>query len=61
VPPDDPNALATAIRHILDNPDLAKRLGEASLEIGRRHAEEETFDAYEKLYRAYSQKIPARC
>ncbi|MFN2218638.1 MAG: glycosyltransferase [Anaerolineae bacterium] len=61
VPPDDPNALATAIRHILDNPDLAKRLGEASLEIGRRHADEETFDAYEKLYRAYSQKIPARC
>jgi 1,2-diacylglycerol 3-alpha-glucosyltransferase len=58
VPPDDPIALATAIRHILENPDLAERLGKASLEIGRRHAEEETFDAYEELYRAYSQKAP---
>ena len=58
VPPDDPNALATAIRHILDNPELAERLGKASLTIGRRHAEKETFDAYEELYRAYGQKVP---
>ena len=56
VPPDDPTALATAIRSILDDPELAGRFGQASLEIGRRHAEKETFEAYERLYRAYSQK-----
>ena len=56
VPPDDPAALAAALRHILDDPELARRLGQASLKIGRPHAEKETFDAYERLYRAYSQK-----
>jgi 1,2-diacylglycerol 3-alpha-glucosyltransferase len=60
VPPDDPAALAAAIRHILDNPELAERLGQASLEIGRRHAEKETFDAYERLYREYSERAPVR-
>jgi len=58
VPPDDPAAFATAIRNILDDLQLAERLGQASLEIGRQHAEKNTFDAYEKLYRAYSQKVP---
>lgn len=56
VPPDDPTAFATAIREILDDPALAERLGQASLDIGRRHAEENTFDAYEALYRAHSQE-----
>ena len=59
VPPDDPAAFATAIREILQDPELAERLGQASLEIGRRHAEKNTFDAYEKLYRAYIQKVAA--
>jgi glycosyltransferase involved in cell wall biosynthesis len=58
VPPDDPAATAAAFRHILDDPELARRLGQASLDIGRRHAEKETFDAYERLYREYSQKAP---
>jgi 1,2-diacylglycerol 3-alpha-glucosyltransferase len=57
VPPDDPAALAIAFRRILDDPEQAKRLGQASLKIGRPHAEKETFDAYERLYRAYSQKV----
>jgi 1,2-diacylglycerol 3-alpha-glucosyltransferase len=52
VPPDDPTAFAAALQKILDHPELAARLGQASLEIGRRHAEEHTFQAYEKLYRA---------
>jgi glycosyltransferase involved in cell wall biosynthesis len=59
VPPDDTTALATAIRSILDDPKLAKRLGQASLEIGRQHAEKKTFDAYEELYRASKQKASA--
>jgi glycosyltransferase involved in cell wall biosynthesis len=57
VPPDDPAAFATAFREILGDPELGKRLGQASLKIGRRHAEKETFDAYEKLYRTYSQQV----
>ena len=59
VRPDDPTALAAAIGNILDDPELAERLGQESLEVGRRHAEKETFDAYENLYEAYSQKVPA--
>jgi glycosyltransferase involved in cell wall biosynthesis len=53
VPPDDPVAVARALSKILDDPELAERLGQASLEIGRQHAQEATFDAYEELYRAY--------
>lgn len=51
VPVDDPPAFADAICRILNDPDLADALGRASLEIGRRHAEKRTFDAYEDLYR----------
>jgi 1,2-diacylglycerol 3-alpha-glucosyltransferase len=58
VPPNDPVALATAIRSILDNPELARKLGQASLEIGRRHAEKGSFDAYERLYRVCCRKAP---
>ncbi len=36
VPPGDPAALARALRHLADNPELARRLGEA----GRRDARE---------------------
>jgi glycosyltransferase involved in cell wall biosynthesis len=59
VPPDDPRALATAISQILSEPTQAERFGLASLEIGRRHAEEATFDAYEQLYRTYGEAVPA--
>jgi glycosyltransferase involved in cell wall biosynthesis len=59
VPPDDPRALATAIGQILIDPARAEKFGLASLEIGRRHAEEATFDAYEKLYRTYREAVPA--
>jgi 1,2-diacylglycerol 3-alpha-glucosyltransferase len=59
VPPDDPSAFASAIQKILDHPELAARFGQASLEIGRRHAEEHTFHAYEGLYRTYSLTEPA--
>lgn len=56
VPPADPAAFARAFRELIDNPEQAKRLGRASLEIGRQHAEEQTFDAYEKIYRDYGEK-----
>ena len=32
VPPRDPEALAEALRRVLDDPDLARRLGEAARE-----------------------------
>jgi 1,2-diacylglycerol 3-alpha-glucosyltransferase len=54
VPPHDPTAFATAIGRILEDTDRAVGFGQASLEIGRQHAEQETFHAYEKLYEAYS-------
>jgi glycosyltransferase involved in cell wall biosynthesis len=59
VPPDDPRALATAIGKILADPGRAGEFGQASLKIGRRHAEKETFDAYEQLYWGHSEKVPA--
>ena len=55
VPPDAPSAFAAAFSKIVANPDLATRFGQASLDIGRQHAENKTFDAYESLYREYSQ------
>jgi glycosyltransferase involved in cell wall biosynthesis len=56
VPPNDPHAFARAFREIIDNPEKAKKLGRASLEIGRQHAEEHTFEAYERIYREYSRE-----
>lgn len=56
VPPEDPAAFANAFRKIIDSPELAEKLGQASLEIGRRHAEIRTFDAYESIYYEYSKK-----
>jgi 1,2-diacylglycerol 3-alpha-glucosyltransferase len=48
-----PAAFAAAIQKILDDADMAARFGQASLEIGRRHADEYTFHAYERLFRGY--------
>jgi 1,2-diacylglycerol 3-alpha-glucosyltransferase len=50
VPPGDPNAMARAMLEILEDSDLAARMGRESLSIGLSHAEERTFDKYEKLY-----------
>jgi 1,2-diacylglycerol 3-alpha-glucosyltransferase len=61
VPPGDPSAFAVALQRILNRSELAARFGQASLEIGRRHAEEHTFHAYEELYRAYSLNNSAQC
>jgi 1,2-diacylglycerol 3-alpha-glucosyltransferase len=60
VPPGDPSAFAAALQKILNHSELAARFGQASLEIGRRHAEEHTFHAYEELYRVYSLTKSAR-
>jgi glycosyltransferase involved in cell wall biosynthesis len=54
VAPDDPAAFAAAFREILDHPERAEGFRQASLDIGRQHADEDTFDAYEALYREYA-------
>jgi 1,2-diacylglycerol 3-alpha-glucosyltransferase len=50
VPPGDPEAMTRAILTILRDPELATRMGQESLSIGLSHAEERTFEQYEKLY-----------
>lgn len=58
VPPGEPAAFAAAFSKLIDKPALAEKFGQASLEIGRQHAEMYTFDAYENIYRAYSKQKP---
>ena len=55
VPPGDREALSSAILRIVGDPDLATRMGRASLTIGQTHSETRTFDAYEGLYRRIAQ------
>lgn len=50
VEPRQPEALAEAVSRILGDPELASRMGEASLPIAQDHAESRTFDRYEDLY-----------
>jgi glycosyltransferase involved in cell wall biosynthesis len=38
VPPDDPDALAGALRRVLEEPDLAQRLADRAREEARRHS-----------------------
>ena len=50
VPPDDPQAFAEAILRILNDPELACKMGKASLYIGQAHSELETLNNFENLY-----------
>jgi glycosyltransferase involved in cell wall biosynthesis len=59
VPSGSPAEFAHAFRRLINNPQLAAELGQASLKIGRQHAEVHTFDAYENIYRTYASKVPA--
>ena len=43
--------LGDAILSILNDPSLAARMGQVSLEIGRAHDEQRTFQAYDEFYR----------
>ena len=52
VPPRDPGALAAALRHVLDDPDLARRLGESGAERARaRYGWEAVARATSAVYR----------
>lgn len=50
VEPGEPETLAEAASKILGDPELATRMGRASLPIAQEHAESRTFDRYENLY-----------
>ncbi len=50
VPPEDPRALAAAVSEILGDPERARLMGKAGVEIAREHAEEASFAAHERLY-----------
>ena len=50
VPPGDPEALAAAVRRVLDDPALARSLGEAGLQEASRYTENGMVAAYLSLY-----------
>lgn len=50
VPPENPAAMAAAIREVLEQPALAARLRAAGVDAARSHDERLTFDAYERVY-----------
>jgi phosphatidylinositol alpha-mannosyltransferase len=51
VPPRDPPALARAVSEILDDPDTAKRLGEAGRSRAMRYSWENVAAEIEEIYR----------
>jgi glycosyltransferase involved in cell wall biosynthesis len=51
VPPKDPQAMGMALCKIIEDPERARRFGDASLAISREHDEQATFDGYETLYK----------
>jgi glycosyltransferase involved in cell wall biosynthesis len=54
---DDPEAMATALRQILDQPKQLRKLGEASRRIALGHSFNKTLASFEKLY---AQAVAAR-
>jgi glycosyltransferase involved in cell wall biosynthesis len=52
VHPLNPHELGEAIQTILSDPDMAYKMGQVSLEIGRTHDEQLTFQAYDKFYQS---------
>lgn len=56
VNPLDAHELGNAILDILSQPDLSRRMGQVSLEIGRCHDEQITFEKYEQFYQGLVNK-----
>jgi 1,2-diacylglycerol 3-alpha-glucosyltransferase len=52
VEPLNAQELSEAVLRIINNPDLARQMGQISLEIGCAHDERFTFQAYEDFYRS---------
>lgn len=61
VPPSDPQALAEAIAHLLDNPSLRRQMGQAGRErVGRSYRLADTGDAIHALYKGLRDEIAFR-
>ncbi len=56
VHPMTPENLGNAILAILGDPDKARKMGQVSLEVGRTHDEQLTFQAYDDFYRGLLSK-----
>jgi len=54
VPVGDAQGFAAALGRILDDTDLASRFRQASLQVGRRHADEVTFDSYDQILNRFA-------
>jgi glycosyltransferase involved in cell wall biosynthesis len=52
---EDADALAAAIRRVLDDPALARSLGEAGLQEASRYSEDAMVDGYRRLYEEIAQ------
>jgi glycosyltransferase involved in cell wall biosynthesis len=50
------HALGTAIQTILSQPEEMRKMGQVSLEIGRAHDEQLTFQTYDEFYRGLVKK-----
>ena len=55
VPVADTAAFAAALDRILEHPALAEQFGQVSVQLGRQHSEERTFQAYEEIYRCFGE------
>lgn len=52
VKPGDEQGMAEAIIRVLVNREMARKMGQAGVDVARAHADERTFGQYEDLYRA---------
>jgi glycosyltransferase involved in cell wall biosynthesis len=50
VEPGDSSALAAALRRVLDDPELARRLGEQGRRLAAEHSEEQMIEAFLEVY-----------
>ena len=51
VPENDPSATAQAVKKLLDNPELAQKMGNAGYEYARKHDWKNIGDQYLKVYK----------
>jgi glycosyltransferase involved in cell wall biosynthesis len=55
--PDDPVAMGEALTKVVEDPDYRAELGQASLELVDKHAEDKTFQSYRVMYEGLAKKF----
>ncbi|MBR0168580.1 MAG: glycosyltransferase, partial [Synergistaceae bacterium] len=56
VPPQDPHALAEAIKKIIDDPEMYKKMSENARKRAERFSEERMLENYEEVYQFLMRK-----